>query len=87
MDCIPEYNSEFQRLLEDEEAPFPDISTELPEVLLEEDESNFQVVTNEPKLTFEDLAAAALESVGINIADQLRMARAAADAAAEAPTK
>ncbi len=52
-DCIPEDDPEFQGLLEDEEAPFPDISAELPGVLLEEDISDFQVVTDKPKPYFE----------------------------------
>jgi hypothetical protein len=70
-DCISEDDPEFQGLLEDEEAPFPDISTELPGVSLEEDKSNFQVVTNKPEPDFEDVAAAALENAGINTVDQL----------------
>ena len=37
-DSVPEDDPDFQGLLEDDEAPFPDISTELPGVPLEEEE-------------------------------------------------
>ena len=36
-DSVPEDDPNFQGLLEDDEAPFPDISAELPGVPLEED--------------------------------------------------
>jgi hypothetical protein len=69
----------------DKEAPFPDISAELPGVTLEkEEERDYQVVTNEPEPAFETLAAAALENTGIDAAEQIRAARAVADAAAGA---
>ncbi len=54
-------------------------------MLLEEDEYDFQVVTDEPKPDIEELAAAALANAGIDTADQLRAARVATDAAAAAP--
>ncbi len=44
---VPEDDPEFQGLLE-EEALFPEMSAKLPGVPLEEDEKDFQVVTNEP---------------------------------------
>ena len=86
-DFIPEDDPDFQGLLEDDEAPFPDISAELPGVPLEEEESDFQVVTDKPKPDFEDLVAAALDNAGINTADRLRAARVAAEAAAAAPLR
>ena len=50
----------------------------------EEEEYNFQVVTDEPEPVFEDLAAAALANAGIDTTDCLRAARATAEAAAAA---
>jgi hypothetical protein len=41
MDFVPEDDLEFQGLLEDDEAPFPDISAELPGVPLEDKEYDF----------------------------------------------
>ena len=84
-DFVPEDDPDFQGLLEDNQAPFPDISAELPGVPLEEEESNFQVVTDKPEPDFEDLAAAALDNAGIDTADRLRAARVAVEAAAAAP--
>ncbi len=69
----------------EEEAPFPDVSAKLPEVILvEEEEGDYQVVTNEPDPAFETLAAVALENAGIDTAKRIRAARATADAAAKA---
>jgi hypothetical protein len=80
MDTVPEDNLEFQVLLE-EEAPFPDVSTELPGVIQEEEEEgDYQVVTNKP----ETLAAVALENAVIDATKQIQVARAAADAGARA---
>ncbi len=84
MDFVLEDDPDFQGLLEGEEAPFPDISAELPGVPLEEDEYDFQAVTDKHKPDFEELAAAALANAGIDTADRLRAARVAADAAAAA---
>jgi hypothetical protein len=53
MDFVPEDALKFQGLLEDDEAPFPDISAELPGVPLEDEEYDFQVVTDEPEPDFE----------------------------------
>jgi hypothetical protein len=75
---VPEDDPEFQGLLE-EEAPFPDVSVEIPGVVLEEEEDDGQVVTDEPKVPFEALAAVALENVGIDMADSIRAAWAAGD--------
>jgi hypothetical protein len=45
-DTIPEDDPEFQGLLE-EKAPFPNVSAELPGVILEgEEEGDYKVVTN-----------------------------------------
>jgi hypothetical protein len=53
----------------------------LPGVPLEEDEEDFQVVTNEPAPYFETLAAAVLENAGIDTRDCLCDAQDAAEAA------
>ncbi len=50
----------------------------------EEEEYDFQVVTDKPEPAFEDLAAVALANTGIDTKDCLRAARAAAEAAAAA---
>ncbi len=84
-DLVPEDAPDFQGLLNDDKAPFPDISAELPGVPLEEEECDFQVVTDEPEPDFKDLAAAALDNAGIDTVDRLRAARVAAEAAAAAP--
>ncbi len=84
-DFVPEDDPNFQGLLEEDKAPFPDISAELPGVLFEEEECDFQVVTDKSEPDFEDLAAAALDNAGIDTADRLRAARVAAAAAAAAP--
>ncbi len=77
---MPKDDPEFQGLLE-EEAPFPDISVEIPGVPLEEEEEEYQVVTDKPKPGFEELAAAALNNAGINAEAHVRDARAAMNAA------
>jgi hypothetical protein len=51
---------------------------------LEEEEWDFQVVTDKPEPDFEDLAAAVLNNAGIDTADQLCAARVAAEAVAAA---
>jgi len=92
-DSVPEDDPEFQGLLE-EEAPFPELSAQLPGVPLEcdDDDEAFEVVTDEPEPDFEDLAAAALNNANIDTGDRLRAARAAAEApphnaAADAPAQ
>ncbi len=52
-------------------AVYPDISAELPGVDLEEDEQEYQTVTDEPEPDFWDLAGAALHNAGINAEDML----------------
>ena len=84
-DFVPEDDPNFQGLLEDDGAPIPDVSAELTGVPLEEEESDFQVVTDKPEPDFEDLAAVVLDNTGIGTADQLCAARVAAEAAAAAP--
>ena len=81
---VPEDDPEFQGLLE-EEAPFPELSAQLPGVPLECDKDGevFEVVTDEPEPDFDDLAAAALDNAGIDTGDRLHAARAAADGAAQ----
>ena len=83
-DTVPEDDPEFQGLLE-EEAPFPELSAQLPGVPLEcdEDDEAFEVITDKPKPDFVDLAAAALDNANKDTGDRLRAARAAADATAQ----
>ena len=82
---VPEDNPKFQGLLKDyeEAAPYPDISAELPGVELDEEEREFQTVSNKPEPDFCDLAAAALHNAGINANDRVRAAQAVALANAE----
>jgi hypothetical protein len=79
-DEVPEDDPEFQGLLdiEEEMEVYPDISAELPGVDLEEDEQEYQTVTDEPEPDFRDLAGAALHNAGINAEDMLCAARAQA---------
>ncbi len=49
--------------------PYPDLLAELPGVLLEDDDINLQVVTDDPEPNFAELAAAALDNAGINAQD------------------
>jgi len=86
-DSVPEDDPDFQGLLEDDEAPFPDISAELPGVPLEEEEYDFQVVTDKPEPDLGDLAAAALDNAGIDTSKWLHAARVAADAVAALPIR
>ena len=67
-DKVPEDDPEFQGLLDKAEdtAVYPDVSAELPGVTLEEQERDFQTITEEPKPDFWDLAEAALHNAGIN---------------------
>ncbi len=66
-DSVPEDDLEFQGLLENEdEAPFPDVSAELPGVVLESEERDFTPITDEPEEDFCDLARAALHNTGID---------------------
>ena len=75
-DKVPEDDPEFQGLLEETEdtAVYPDISAELPGVLLEEQEQDFQPLTDEPEPDFRDLAGDALYNAGIDTDEALRRA-------------
>ena len=64
-DEVSEDDPDFQGLLE-EPAPYPDLSSELPGVLLKDEEADLHVVTDEPESDFAELAAAALDNAGIN---------------------
>ena len=79
---VPKGVPESQGLLK-EEAPFPEMSAKLPGVPLEEDEEDFQVVTKEPAPDFKTLAAAALESAGIDTRDCLHAMQDAVEGAGE----
>ena len=59
-------------------ALYPDISTKLPRVELEEDEREYQTVTDKPKANFSDLANAALHNAGINADNAVQGAQAQA---------
>jgi hypothetical protein len=67
-DEVPEDDSNFQGLLEDEveAAPYHDISAELPGVELDEEEREFQTILDKPELDFRNMAAAALHNAGID---------------------
>ncbi len=85
MDKVPENEPEFQGLLKEEElAPYPHISAELPGVELESEEASFAIVAEEPEPNFWELAAATPGDAGIKPDDRLREAqiRAANDLAA-----
>jgi hypothetical protein len=77
-DEVPKDYPYFQGLLEDM-APYPDVAAKLPGVILEDDIDDDQVVTDEPKPDFAELAATALENAGINLQDRLRAAQQVAD--------
>jgi hypothetical protein len=86
---VPKDDPKFQGLLK-KEAPFPDISAEIPGVPLEEEEEEYQVVTDILKPGFEELAAAALNNARIDAEAPMRRAamnaaKAAAVAAAARP--
>ena len=76
IDVIPNNDGEFQGLL-GEEAPFPDIISELPRVILEDElKVPTTVLEEEPELAFEAQATSALENSDIQVDKQLRTARA-----------
>jgi hypothetical protein len=85
---VPEDDSELQGLLEEDEdtAPYPDISAEPPGVELESEESDFQLITDDPEPDFRELAAAALDNAGINPTKRIQAARDRFAAAAAAKT-
>ncbi len=67
-DKVPEDDLEFQGLLDEaaDTAVYPNVSAEIPGVALEEQERNFQTITEEPVPDFRDLAEAMLHNAGIN---------------------
>ena len=74
-DSVPEDDPEFQGLLEnDDKAPYPDISVELPGVALEIEERDFTRVMDKPEDDFCDLAGAALHNAGIDADQRIRAA-------------
>ena len=62
-DTVPEDDPDFQGLLE-EPAPYPDLSSDLLGVALEDETVDLHVVTNKPEPDFAELAAAALDNAG-----------------------
>jgi hypothetical protein len=76
-DKVPKDDPDFQGLLdnEEEEVIYPDISDELPGVELDEDKGAYQTVTNKPEDKLRDMAAVALNNMGINPNARLRAAR------------
>jgi hypothetical protein len=68
MDKIPEDDPNFQGLLEEEEevAVHPDIMAELPGVTLDDKMDNTAAVVEDKYPDFRDLAAIALDNVGID---------------------
>jgi hypothetical protein len=74
-DSLPKDDPEFQGLVENEdEAPFLDVSAELPGVVLESEERDFTPITDEPEEDIRDLARAALHNAGIDPDQQIRAA-------------
>jgi hypothetical protein len=76
-DEVPVDNPAFQGLLEEEEAVYPDITAELPEVPLEEEVIDHRAVTDKDEPDFQVLTARALDNANINPATHLRAARVA----------
>jgi hypothetical protein len=74
---MPKDDREFQGLLEHDNdiVQYPDISTVLPGVELEQEEDDNQAVMEDPEPDFCELAAVALENAGISLIDRLLMAR------------
>ncbi len=87
MDEVPEDNPYFQGLLEDKEeaAVYLDVVAELPGVTLEDNMDNSVAVVEDYKPNFRDLAAIALDNVGIDPQECLRAAQAAAAGEAAVP--
>jgi hypothetical protein len=74
-DEVPEDNAEFQGLLEEEEAaPYPNLSTELPGGELEHEEAKLTAITKEDEPDFRALAAATLNNAGIDPDVRIRAA-------------
>ena len=74
-DEVPDDDGEFQGLL-GEEAPFPDISSKPPGVILEDElVGTTTALEEEPEPAFEAKAAAALDNADIQVEEQLRAAQ------------
>ena len=72
---MPDNDGEFQGLPE-EEAPFPDVSSELPGVVLEDDlVGPATALDKEPEPAFEAQAVASLENADIQVDKQLHTSR------------
>jgi hypothetical protein len=82
MDKILENDPNFQEVLEEEEevAIYPDITAELPGVMLEDEMDDTMAVVEGNKPNFQDLAAIALDNVWIDPQEQLRAAQTTAAA-------
>ena len=71
-DEVPNDDGEFQGLL-GEEAPFPDIRSELPGVIVEDElVGPTTALEEEPEPAFESKAGAALDNADIQVDGQLR---------------
>ncbi len=82
-DEVPEDDTDFQGLLEnEEEAVYPNVSAELPGVELEAEGRDFTPASDEPEADFRELAAAALHNAGTDTEEQLQAVR---EAASNAP--
>jgi hypothetical protein len=77
-DTVPEDDPEFQGLLEDE-AAFPDVSVEIPGVVLEEEEEGKQVMMDKSEVPFKALAVAVLDNADIDTEDHIRATWAAGE--------
>jgi hypothetical protein len=74
-DEVPEDDTDFQGLLKDEEeAVYPDVTTELQGVELKAEERDFTPVSDELEADFKELTAAVLHKAGINTEEQLQAA-------------
>ncbi len=73
-DKVLEDDPDFQGLLE-EPVPYPDLSAELPGVLLEDEEADLEVIIDKPEPDFAELATAALDNAGIDANDHLQAAQ------------
>ena len=56
-------------------APYPDLSGEPPGVELKSEESNFQLITDDPEPNFCELASVALDNAGMNPTERIQAAR------------
>ena len=75
-DEVPDNDGEFQGLLR-EEAPFPDVRSELPGVVLKDDLVGYATYLEDyPEPSFEAQSAASLDNADIQVDEQLRAAQA-----------